>query len=297
MSVPEETELDDFGWLPDAVAARGRGPVPPPERVELPGGLSALRWGSGDPTVVLLHGAGQNAHTWDLVAALADVPALAVDLPGHGHSPWRTDRDYGPDRNAAAVAAALDGLHLRPEAVVGMSLGGLTTIALLGARPDLVPRAMIVDVLPLTADSPPLRRDALGQVALIAGPREFPTLEAMVDATVAVAPGRPVADLRRGVLHNARRTADGRYRWRYDDLDLVDRISHDALWDALGGSSAPFLLVRGGASAFVPVESIEELGRVRPDARVVVVDGAPHAVQSAAPDVVTRLLLELLSDR
>ena len=178
----DETETDHFDWLPAALAARGKPDAAPTvRRVALPvtgGELSGLRWADGEPSVVLLHGAGQNAHTWDLVAALADVPLLALDLPGHGRSIWRGDRDYGALRNAGTVAEALDGAGVRPELVVGMSLGGLTTIGLLGARPELVPRAAIVDVLPDPADSGDptagMTREALGQVALLEGPREFP---------------------------------------------------------------------------------------------------------------------------
>ena len=35
---------------------------------------------------MLLHGGGQNAHTWDTVALALGVPLVAIDLPGHGHS-------------------------------------------------------------------------------------------------------------------------------------------------------------------------------------------------------------------
>ena len=65
------------------------------------GGALASRWrsrpGVGSvhwcgvrrrPNSVLLHGGGQNAHTWDTVALALDRPLLAVDLPGHGHSDW-----------------------------------------------------------------------------------------------------------------------------------------------------------------------------------------------------------------
>src|SRR4051812_50049083 len=103
-------DADEFAWLPENAAEAGV----PPERL-LPvrrvgtatahGRLSALRWGDGPPELVLLHGGGQNAHTWDTVLAALGVPALAVDLPGHGHSDWRDDRDYAPRTNAAAGAA------------------------------------------------------------------------------------------------------------------------------------------------------------------------------------------------
>ena len=56
---------------------------------------------------MFLHGGGQNAHTWDTVIVGLGEPALAVDLPGHGHSGWRADGDYSPQNNAAALAPVL----------------------------------------------------------------------------------------------------------------------------------------------------------------------------------------------
>ena len=60
--------------------------------------LSALRWGSEPPELVLLHGGAQNAHTWDTVALALDRPLVAIDLPGHGHSAHRDDHVYWPRR-------------------------------------------------------------------------------------------------------------------------------------------------------------------------------------------------------
>src|SRR5919106_4111136 len=72
------------------------------ESVEVSPGrrLSALVWGDAEPELVFLHGGAQNAHTWDTVAMALGRPLVAVDLPGHGHSGWRTDGAYGPEENA-----------------------------------------------------------------------------------------------------------------------------------------------------------------------------------------------------
>jgi pimeloyl-ACP methyl ester carboxylesterase len=85
-----------------------------------------------DPaTVVLVHGAWHGAWCWHRVLealTVAGVPALALDLPGHGDSPERLGDLHG---DAAAVRAALDGLHADGQRVVlvGHSYGGAVITA------------------------------------------------------------------------------------------------------------------------------------------------------------------------
>src|SRR6516225_8738931 len=151
-------DYDEFGMLGDNAAEAGLtlSTIPPVTRTSttLADGqtVSALAWGDAQPELVLLHGGGQNAHTWDTVALALGCPLLAIDLPGHGHSGRRQDRDYGPWRNAEAVAAVIEQAAPAARGVVGMSLGGATTIRLAATRPDLVRHAVIVDVTPQVND-------------------------------------------------------------------------------------------------------------------------------------------------
>jgi esterase len=255
--------------------------------------VSSLVWGDTPPELVFLHGGGQNAHTWDTVLLALGRPAIAVDLPGHGHSSWRADRDYWPWSNADAVATVLDHLDVHPQAVVGMSLGGLTTIRLAAIRLDLAPRAIVVDV------TPSVHRGAIemtlqerGSTALIGGPKIYPSFDDMVDATVALTPNRPYSAVRRGVLHNSMPLGDGRWRWRYDIGGSAEAGSEPAgpldftpLWDDVAKLRMPFLLVRGGDSKFVLDDHVDELKAHKPDAEIVVVPDAGHAVQSDQPMV------------
>src|SRR5246127_1938509 len=132
ISEDELAGLSEFSLLPENAEQAGvAGPLPEVERVEsdsAEGTISALRWGVTPPRIVFLHGGGQNAHTWDTVIVGLGEPALAVDLPGHGHSAWRADGDYSPQHNAAALAPVRQELAPDAEIVVGMSLGGLTAI-------------------------------------------------------------------------------------------------------------------------------------------------------------------------
>ncbi|MGX7678459.1 alpha/beta fold hydrolase [Jatrophihabitans sp. DSM 45814] len=256
--------------------------------------LSVLVWGSASPELVFLHGGGQNAHTWDLVALGLGRPAIAIDLPGHGHSSWRADRDYWPPRNAAAVATAVEQLAPQASAVVGMSLGGLTTISLACHHPELVRRAVIVDVTPgVERQTSTMSTEQRGTTALIQGSREFDSLDEMVARAIAASPRRPESAVRRGVVNNTRQTADGRWTWRYDRLGS-DEVRSDflPLWDELGSLAIPTMLVRGGDSAFVSVEDVAEYRGRLPAGRVEVVEGAGHSVQSDQP----ARLVELIRD-
>ena len=211
-----ESEPSEFDFLAEAAAELGldTAAIPPVSRefLQLPGGqqLSYLRWGTREPELVLLHGGGQNAHTWDLVLLLLGRPAIAIDLPGHGHSDWRSDRDYGPLRNAEAIAAVVEQRAPDAEAVVGMSLGGLSLIHLAATRPDLVRQTVLVDVAPGSAQAVAAMtaRDR-GTVELSFGPRVYARREEMIDAAVASSPRRPASAVRRGVIHNSKQLPDG----------------------------------------------------------------------------------------
>ena len=255
--------------------------------------VSSLVWGTAPPRVVFLHGGGQNAHTWDTVVLALGIPAIAVDLPGHGHSSWREDRDYMPWTAADAVAPVIRALAPDAEVVVGMSLGGLTTIRLTATAPDLVRRAVIVDVTP----SVNLRQQTMttaerGTTVLTAGPRRFDSREEMAALAVAAAPGRPASSVRRGVVHNSRPLPDGGFGWRYDQLSGPGDFA--PLWEHVSTSAAPFTLVRGGASAFVADADAAEFVRRSPSTAVHVVDGAGHSVQSDRPLVLVEIIRSVL---
>ncbi len=259
--------------------------------------LSALVWGTAPPRLVLLHGGAQNAHTWDTVALALDLPLVAIDLPGHGHSDWRAEHDYWPPSLAEDVAVAISQLAPRAELVTGMSLGGLTAICLAAAHPELVRRLAVVDVTPGTdhAKAEPI-------VNFVSGPETFASFDEILERTIRFNPGRSRMSLRRGVIHNAKPLPDGRWTWRYDrmrDWKLGSgppgAPDFETLWAQVDAVRAPLLLVRGGRSGVVGDEDVAELRRRQPRVRVEVVPGAGHSVQGDAPLELAALLRDFLS--
>jgi pimeloyl-ACP methyl ester carboxylesterase len=264
--------------------------------------LSVIRWGTADPELVFLHGGGQNAHTWDSVVVAMDRPVLAVDLPGHGRSDRRSDRNYGPWENALAVAEVIEQLAPTARAVVGMSLGGATTIRLAASRPDLVRCAVVIDVTPsVNKQGRVMTPEQRGTVALVSGPPTYDSFEAVFEVTMAASPKRTESGIRRGLRHNMVRLGDGRWRWRYDlgstpDDEGVDRGWTDftALWDDVAAINVPTMLVLGGDSVFVLPEDVDEFTKRLPTARIETVAGAGHAVQSDQPEALIALLQDFV---
>ena len=243
--------------------------------------ISAIKWGTAEPEVVFLHGAGQNAHSWDATALVLARSAIAIDLPGHGHSSWREDQDYSPHQNAEILADVIAQFAPAAQIIVGMSLGGSTAVRIAALRPELVRKICLVDV------TPGARKAAQTMAAASRGS----------DAAIGVNPKRAPAATRRGVRHNARQLANGSWTWRYDRLDQGNparAVQFDELWEDVSKIKAPLMLVRGGKSKFVTDEDEREMRRRQPGIRVEVVAQAGHSVQNYAPHALAALIDDFL---
>jgi pimeloyl-ACP methyl ester carboxylesterase len=293
---------DEFGLLSEnaeelGIPFGGR-PAVRREFVEVEPGrrVSAIVWGEStgrsSRDLVLLHGGAQNAHTWDSVALLLGRlgrGVVAIDLPAHGHSDGGRGGMPGIDGMAEDVAMAVATLAPEAAAVAGMSLGGLTSMLLADRHPDLVRRHVLVDITPgVTGDKSRAVTD------FISGPETFDSFDEILERTIAFNPGRSVASLRRGVLHNAVQGDDGTWVWRWARFRTGDPAAvpdFGALWEAVEREKAPLMLVRGMKPSSVVDDADEaELRRRRPDARIEHVENAGHSIQGDAPAELAGLL-------
>ncbi len=126
-----------------------RGPFPS-VRLRLAGPAGELAvddGGSGGLPVVLVHGLGGSAESWrpQLDHLRADRRALAVELRGHGGSEPPADGDYGVERLADDLGAAVDDLGLESFVLAGHSLGGAVAVEYAARRPERVAGLLLVD--------------------------------------------------------------------------------------------------------------------------------------------------------
>src|SRR6478609_5141480 len=212
----ERVPYDEFSMFHENAEEFGLPYDGPPtvrrESVEVSPGrhLSALVWGDAEPELVFLHGGAQNAHTWDTVAMALGRPLVALDLPGHGHSDGGREGIVGLEANAEDVAVAIRALAPDAQAVVGMSLGGMTTIALADHAPELVRKVVLVDVTTGVNES---KSSVIAE--FINGPESFDSFDDLLARTIEYNPTRTESSLRRGILHNAEQREDGSWVWRY----------------------------------------------------------------------------------
>ncbi|MEO6570011.1 MAG: alpha/beta hydrolase [Ilumatobacteraceae bacterium] len=297
-------EYDEFGLFHENASEHGLPFGSPPEvrRVSTTTAdgrtISSLRWGTGAPQVVLIHGGAQNAHTWDTVALALDRPLIAPDLPGHGHSDSpAAGLGTAPRPNADDLASVIEQHAPDAAALVGMSLGGLSAISLAARRPDLVRRLVLVDITPgVTGDKAKAIHD------FVRGPATFPSFDDLLARTTEFNPTRSESSLRRGILHNALQLDDGSWVWRHRRADYTAMGDADdarpdisVLWDDLEAMTIPVTLVRGmRPQSVVDDADVAELARRRPDADVAEVD-AGHSVQGDAPLELAAIIARIAS--
>jgi pimeloyl-ACP methyl ester carboxylesterase len=245
--------------------------------------VSALVWGDAPGNLVLVHGGAQNAHTWDTVALALDRPLVAVDMPGHGHSGPGRHGSLDVAANAADVATAIRATADPPVHLVGMSLGGITALALADAEPGLVRSLTLVDVTP-GVTGPKSQHIA----AFVNGPERFASFDEILARTIEFNPTRSVASLRRGILHNAQQLEDGTWVWRYARFRDMEAgggpPDFSRLWEAVSRLRVPLMLARGLRDQSVVDDADEaELLRRAPDARIERFAESGHSIQGDQP--------------
>jgi esterase len=248
-------------------------------------------WGGEGPPLVMLHGLGGHARTWDhTAAALADqYRVLAVDQRGHGDTDWAPQYGLGP--MAKDLLGFMDALDLPEATLMGLSMGGLVSFVFAAAHPERVTRLVILDIGPEIAPA------GSTNIASILASKDIFNSADEAFAQARVANSRPTdATLRHRVTHNLRPLPDGTLTYKYDrELRRNPRVlfdhTKDQLWDAWRAVNCPVFLIRGADSDVLAADTAQRMVAENPNVDFASVPDCGHSITLDRPDG----LLEVVS--
>ena len=253
----------------------------------------------GAPLVLLMHGGGQTRHSWaGAMRALiaAGYRVVNLDARGHGESEWSAARAYTINDRIKDIHAVVDGCGT-PFALVGASMGGLTSIHAVGQ--GLAPAALVlVDIVP---DMEPKGVERIVGF-MNAHHGGFASLDEAADAVAAYYPERPRPKDPSGLMKNLRLRDDGRLYWHWDPV-MFQVEDPSQFREPLARSTeklgqraeVPVLVVRGKLSDIVSDSSIASFRAKVPHAECVDVSEAGHMVAGDKNDAFNAAVIGFLT--
>ena len=251
----------------------------------------------GHPTVLMLHGGGQNRFSWKNTGQiLADegFHVVALDSRGHGDSDRSPDATYTVDALCADTLQVLDQIG-RPVMLIGASMGGMTGILVAyAAGPEKVAKLVLVDVVPR------YEKDGSARIRdfMFSHVHGFGSLEEAADAVAAYLPHRTKPRSPEGLKKNLRRR-DGRWYWHWDPKFLTAPsddafVREEKLEQAVIDLTIPILLIRGKLSDVVSPEGVKDFLTKVPHAEFVELSDAGHTAAGDDNDAFSDVVVQFV---
>ncbi len=242
--------------------------------------------GEGAPWLVLANSIGTDLHLWDaqLPALTPHFRVLRYDAPGHGSSGWSA-RALTIDDLARELLALLDHLHIERASIAGVSLGGMTAMALARLAPERVDRLVLcctsARLGPASAwheRAARVRAEGMASIVETVLGRWF---------TSPYATGHPdvVARIRAMLLA----TDPGAYAACCEAIAAMDFLP------GLKNVAAPTLVIAAADDPATPPAHGAAIADAIPGARLVVVERAAHLANVERPEVVSGAILAHLA--
>jgi len=262
--------------------------------------VNVVEWGSADaPPVLLLHGGMAHARWWDLVASrlASRLHLFAIDLPGHGDSPWLEPSRYA-HVEMAVIRDLLATLAPGRWTLGGHSNGGLQAVVVAAAGESPVAGLVVVDI-PLDPGAERLMRSGVG-FRRIPQPRWSSRDEAVAAFRLYPRDGdAPLDAIAHVASHSVRPETDGtwtsKFDWRwFRGRDPEAPNPYRDFGGQLRRIPCPTLIVRGERSSIQSADDHAALLATIPDARGVVIGGAGHNPHVERPAETAAALLRFI---
>ena len=255
-----------------------------------------LDWGAeGKPPLIMLHGIGRVAHTFDHIAPhfTGKYHVMAIDMRGHGDSGWDPKGAYLVEDYTRDIEAFAEQLHLRNIVIWGNSTGGRVAQVFAGLHPELVTAVISEDVGPERpreiADGFTSRVKREDETGWASEEELFANLKAGNSRT-------PDEILRAYAHYGSKPRVDGRIVWKRDPA-IGNGFVPTELWRFVREIKAPIIYILGGRSTIVPAETQEDLKRTLPQVQIVTIPGAGHYPNEENPKEFLAIVDEFLAGK
>jgi len=234
---------------------------------------------SGRP-MVFLHGTGDNARTWDLIAPhLASCfRVIALDQRGHGKSGWAVPPAYRCGDYMLDLAALIDSLGLEGMVLLGHSMGALHASLYAATNPGRVSALIHVDIEPCPPDWN--RKYLLGLYKNL--PDSYAAPEDFIAEMAKNAPYARPEHLRH-LTEKSLIRRDGRW-YRTYDREILARFDHYDLVGNLSDIRCPALVIRGAESRVLGHQAAEQMAKAIPSGELAEIPRAAHPAHLDNPD-------------
>lgn len=259
-----------------------------------------LEWGSAaNPPMLLLHGFAQTCHSWDFVALgfSDDYRVIVLDQRGHGDSDWAADGDYSPETQQNDISAIVSEIGLEKFTLMGLSMGGRNSFTYAANNPDRVRALVIVDAGPQN-----MQQGTQNIRNFVQQDDELDSVDAFVERVLKYNPRRAPEQIRGSIMHNLKQLPNGKWTWKYDKRLRrpgrrmgSDPETEKRLWGYLEALQCPTLLVRGGASDIIAMDTADKMHAVIPNSQLATIEGAGHLVMGDSPAGFQRAVTEFLA--
>lgn len=244
--------------------------------------------GAGRPPLVILHGLLGSSRNWQTVGAdlAAKFHVYALDLRNHGRSPHADEMSYGAMMND--VLAWLDAQAITKATFLGHSLGGKVAMLLACRHPARVTRLIVVDIAPKEYSLPAHHEEFTAMNEL-----DLARLASRAEAERQFELRVPKWAMRKFLVTNLERDADGRWRWQIN-LPALTRALPEVEKNPLApgdGYAGPTLFILGGKSRFVEAQDHETIRQYFPRARIETIAGAGHNPHMDEREAFVRVIL------
>ena len=225
-------------------------------------------WESSTPTVLFHHGLGTCSACWDgwTPALVGRCRLVRFDMRGHGASPVPPGFEWSVEAMVDDVGAVADAAGVERFHLVGESTGGTVALALAARRPERV--------LSVTVSNGAHRGGSI---------RNLEPWKRIIDEQGMAGWSAHMMDQRffDDMLTEVQRRWYETQQASADPgaiLGVAAMLLGADLRPELGRVTCPVLLLHPDASPFIPVETMAELKRALPDARLQVFAHARHGL-------------------